>query len=611
MKHPVKHVDVLVRGAGIVGQSLALSLARLGLQVGLRSDEPRAHAAPDVRAYALNAASVALLKGLKVWDSLPAQAATPVYDMHVQGDAQGAAIDFSAWEQQVGELAWIVDAPVLERELGAAIRFSPHVHLLGAEQADHVKAELTALCEGKASASRAALGVRFERHDYGHSAIAARLVASQPHQGTARQWFRSPDVLALLPFDAPQPERSYALVWSVPRERAKELMALDDTAFAALLTEVTQGEAGDLQLASARAERPPAIPQASAWSGPGRGRLRGAAHPVPPPGRRGCLDPCHCHARALEAARRREAAAPLHARTRPAHLGDGPGHRRPAAAFCTAGAGGAGTSQPRSESRQPSHPLEALAHRPGARRLKAPLMHRLAALALALTLAVPALAQEAVIRKNLAERLPDFPKLDEITKSPIPGLYEVRIGTEIFYTDEQGNHIIDGSVIDTRTRANLTQARIDKLTQIDFAKLPLNDAIVWKQGSGERKMAVFADPNCGYCKRFERDLSAVKNVTVYTFLYPILGADSIEKSKNIWCAKDRTAAWRDWMLEGAAPAKAMGQCDVAALQRNTEFGRKYRINGTPGIVFEDGKRSPGAMNTEQIEKQLLASRAKP
>lgn len=236
-------------------------------------------------------------------------------------------------------------------------------------------------------------------------------------------------------------------------------------------------------------------------------------------------------------------------------------------------------------------------------------MHRLAALSLALALAAPAFAQEAVIRKNLAERLPNFPKIDEITKSPIPGLFEVRIGTEIFYTDEQGNHIIDGSLIDTRTRANLTQDRIDKLTAIDFAKLPFKDAIVWKSGTGERKMAVFADPNCGYCKRFERDLSEVKNVTVYTFLYPILGADSLEKSKNIWCAKDRTAAWRDWMLEGTTPGKAMGQCDTGALQRNAEFGRKYRINGTPGIVFEDGKRSPGAMSTAQIEQQLVASRA--
>ncbi len=281
----MKHVDVLVRGAGIVGQSLALSLARLGLQVGLRPDEPRAgadKAAPDVRAYALNASSVALLKSLKVWDALPAHAATPVYDMHVQGDAEGAAIAFSAWEQRSGELAWIVDAPVLERELGAALRFSPHVHQLSAAQADHVKADLVALCEGKASATRAALGVRFERHDYGHSAIAARLVASTPHQGTARQWFRSPDVLALLPFDAPEPQRSYALVWSLPRERCAELMALSDEDFAAALMAATRGEAGDLLLASARAEWPLAIAEASAWSGPGWVLLGDAAHLVHP-----------------------------------------------------------------------------------------------------------------------------------------------------------------------------------------------------------------------------------------------------------------------------------------------------------------------------------------
>lgn len=236
-------------------------------------------------------------------------------------------------------------------------------------------------------------------------------------------------------------------------------------------------------------------------------------------------------------------------------------------------------------------------------------MNRLLPFALATVLALPALAQEAVIRKNLSERLPDFPKIDEITKTPIPGLYEFRVGTEVFYTDEQGNYVIEGHVIDTRTRVNLTQARIDKLTQIDVAKLPLKDAIVWKQGTGERKLVVFADPNCGYCKRFERDLNNVKDVTVYTFLYPILGGDSPEKAKNIWCAKDSTKAWRDWMLDGTTPPKAMGQCDFGALQRNAEMGRKYKINGTPAIVFEDGKRVPGAMNAEQIEKQLVASRS--
>jgi thiol:disulfide interchange protein DsbC len=236
-------------------------------------------------------------------------------------------------------------------------------------------------------------------------------------------------------------------------------------------------------------------------------------------------------------------------------------------------------------------------------------MNRLVPFALAAVLALPALADEAAIRKNLSERLPDFPKIDEVSKTPIPGLYEFRVGTEVFYTDEQGNYVIEGHVIDTRSRVNLTQARIDKLTQIDVAKLPFKDAIVWKQGSGERKLVVFADPNCGYCKRFERDLNNVKDVTVYTFLYPILGGDSPEKAKNIWCAKDSTKAWRDWMLDGTAPPKVMGQCDLGALNRNAEMGRKYKINGTPAIVFEDGKRVPGAMNAEQIEKQLVASRS--
>jgi thiol:disulfide interchange protein DsbC len=159
------------------------------------------------------------------------------------------------------------------------------------------------------------------------------------------------------------------------------------------------------------------------------------------------------------------------------------------------------------------------------------------------------LAQEAAIRKNLAERLPDLPKIDEVTKTPIPGVYEIRIGTDILYSDEQGEHLIQGRLIETKTRNDLTEARVNKLTAIDFSKLPLKDALVWKQGSGARKLVVFADPNCGYCKKFERDLQQVKDVTVYTFLYPILGSDSSEKSRNIWCAKDSIKVWRDWMIE--------------------------------------------------------------
>ena len=221
-----------------------------------------------------------------------------------------------------------------------------------------------------------------------------------------------------------------------------------------------------------------------------------------------------------------------------------------------------------------------------------------------------AVAQEAVIRKNIAERLPDFPKIDEVNKTPIPGVYELRVGTELVYSDERGEHIIQGALIDTKTGVNLTEARIDKLTAIDFANLPLKDAIVYKQGTGARKLVVFADPNCGYCKKFERELLQVKDVTVYTFLYSILGGDSPEKSRNIWCAKDSTSVWREWMVNGAMPPRNIAQCDTGALQRNLAMGKKYRVNGTPALVFEDGKRVPGALPPAQIEAQLVASRAK-
>lgn len=213
-------------------------------------------------------------------------------------------------------------------------------------------------------------------------------------------------------------------------------------------------------------------------------------------------------------------------------------------------------------------------------------------------------ASEAIIRKNLAERLPNLPRIDEVTKTAMPGVWEVRVGNELLYTDEQANFIIEGEIIDARTRTNLTQARIDKLTAFDFAKLPLKDAIVIKQGSGARKMAVFVDPNCGYCRRFERDLAALKDVTIYTFLYPILGADSAAKARDVWCAKDPAKAWRDLMLQGTAPPSATNKCDASAIERNTALGQKHRVQGTPAAVFEDGSRIPGAVATDRLEKAL-------
>ena len=220
---------------------------------------------------------------------------------------------------------------------------------------------------------------------------------------------------------------------------------------------------------------------------------------------------------------------------------------------------------------------------------------------------VPATAQEAAIRKNLTERLPQLPSIDEVSKTPINGVYEVRVnGTDILYTDAEGNYLIQGSMIDTRARRNLTEERVEKLSAIAFDALPVKDAFTIVRGNGKRKLAVFEDPNCGYCKRFEADLAKVDNVTIHMFLYPILGGDSADKSRNVWCAKDKAKAWQDLMLRNT-PAPA-ASCDASALTRNREFGSKYKITGTPTLFFSDGSRVPGAINTAQIEKFLTEAK---
>jgi thiol:disulfide interchange protein DsbC len=230
------------------------------------------------------------------------------------------------------------------------------------------------------------------------------------------------------------------------------------------------------------------------------------------------------------------------------------------------------------------------------------------AIALALAFAsLGAFAQEATIRKNLTERLPKLPPIDEISKTPMEGLYEVRVNqSEIFYTDAQGNFLIQGNLIDVRAQEDLTEKRQAKLTEIDFKDLPLKDAFTIVRGNGKRKVAVFEDPNCGYCKRFERDLTKIDNVTVHVFLYPILSQDSVDKSRNIWCAKDKGKTFLDWMVKDVTPAAA--NCDTAALARNLEFGKKNRITGTPTLIFANGTRVPGAIGADRVEKLLAEAK---
>lgn len=272
-------VDVAIRGQGPVGLTLALALSRQGLAVAVQGRSAGAGpAAGDVRAYALNAGAKALLTEIKVWDALPADAVTPVDDMRIEGDLAGGRLDFSAWQLEAQALAWIVDAAELEAALRTAVRFAPHVRLVDRE----IAADLTAIAEGKDSASRRGLGVAFDRRAYGQTAVAARLTGERPHGNVARQWFRSPDVLALLPLDRPAPGRSWALVWSLPAEQARAWLAAPAAEFEAALDQACGAAVGPLALASERVGWPLAIARAEALCGPGWVLLGDAAHQLHP-----------------------------------------------------------------------------------------------------------------------------------------------------------------------------------------------------------------------------------------------------------------------------------------------------------------------------------------
>lgn len=209
------------------------------------------------------------------------------------------------------------------------------------------------------------------------------------------------------------------------------------------------------------------------------------------------------------------------------------------------------------------------------------------------------------IRAALKERLPNLPTIEEVSKTPMAGLYEVRVnGSEIFYTDAKGLFLIQGELIDTQARVNLTEKRMEQLSALPFDKLPTQDAFTIVRGKGERQMAIFADPNCGYCKRYEQELATIDNVTLHVFLYPILGPDSQVKSQHIWCAADKGKAWEDWMLRGVRPTPA--QCDTTALARNVAFGKTHRISGTPTTFVASGVRLTGAVSIADVEQALAA-----
>lgn len=215
-------------------------------------------------------------------------------------------------------------------------------------------------------------------------------------------------------------------------------------------------------------------------------------------------------------------------------------------------------------------------------------------------------AGESEIRESLQLKLLDAGKIEHIAKTPYAGLYEVVIDDQLFYTDAQGQYLMNGSIIEVSTRRDLTEARRRVLFAVEFDKLPLELAMKKVKGNGKRKMAYFTDPNCGYCKRLEKELSKIDNVTLYVFLYPIFpGSDEIVR--NVYCAKEQARAWDDLMLKGITPANA--SCKTPT-DKVLALGKKLRVNGTPNLVFVDGMQIPGYLPAEELEKRLGQSDSK-
>jgi thiol:disulfide interchange protein DsbC len=230
------------------------------------------------------------------------------------------------------------------------------------------------------------------------------------------------------------------------------------------------------------------------------------------------------------------------------------------------------------------------------------------ALAASLLFAAGAQADEAVIRKALTQQFPGA-QISVVKPTPYSGLFEVYLDDQLVYVDAKAQYVITGDVIDLKNRTNLTQARLNQLQAIKWSELPLANSIKTVKGNGARKLAVFSDVDCPYCRKFEAELTKVDNITVYTFLYPIEGLHpkAIQMSKQIWCAPDRNKAWEAYITRGTVPAND-GKCDNP-VDETIALGQKLKVSGTPTLFFVNGQRVPGMVPAAQLEK-LLAAHAK-
>src|SRR5688500_12473093 len=597
--------DLIVVGGGPVGASLAR--AARGLSVALVAHahrQPMARAAFDARVYALSPGNVAFLQSLGVWQAMPQDRLVPVHAMRIYGDEPGARLEFDAYAAGVPALAWIVEDAVLqdalwhdlEAQLFApaacqALDVSADRVLLRLDDGREVSAKLVVGADGAQSFVRAQARIPADEGDYAQSALVANFRCAKPHRNVAYQWFQRGAVLALLPL----PGAHVSMVWSLPAAEGARVSGLQGQALCAEVFNASRGELGELALVTPPRSYPLRRLSARRLVAPRVALAGDAGHVVHPLAGQG-LNLGLQDARALSSVlaerepQRDPGALRLlrryeRSRAEPILAVD----TMVDSLFRTFGAQEGLAARLRNAGLNLTDRLPVI---------KNMLMRYAMMCFFGALLALPALANEAQIRKALEPKLRGA-KIEGVQPAPVAGLWEVRFrgerGLRVVYTDATGSYVIDGNIIDLRNNRDLTEERLRKLNAVKFESLPLDLAVKVQRGNGKRVLAMFSDPYCPACRQFEKALAQVDDITVYVFMYPVIRPENADHSRAVWCSPDRAKAW----LELAAAASCSNPVD-----KLIEVGQKLGVNSTPTLFLANGERLSGGLALNDL-KELL------
>ena len=599
-------------GGGPVGASLVR--AARGLSVALVAHERRRPAARppfDARVYALSPGNAAFLRDIGVWQAIPPERAVPVHAMRIYGDEPGAQLEFDAYGAGVPELAWIVEDALLQDALWTGLEaevlapaqcsslgMTAEQALLTLSDGTRIPARLLVGADGAQSFVRAQACIDVAESDYGQHAVVANFRCARAHRNVAYQWFQRGAVLAFLPL----PGHHVSMVWSLPTDQAIRISRLAPGQLCGEVATASRNELGDLELVTAPRSYPLRRLAARKLVAPRVALAGDAGHVIHPLAGQG-LNLGLQDARAL---------AKVLAEREP---GRDPGELRLLRRY----------------ERERAEPIlavdtmvDTLFRTFGA---ESPLMTRLRNTGLNLTDRLPviknmlmryammgffgvmfmsaALANEAVIRRTLEPKLGGA-KIEGIQPAPVQGLWEVRFrsedGMRIIYTDSAGAYVIDGNIHEVRTNRDLTEERLRKLNAIKFESLPFDQAVKVQRGNGRRVLAMFSDPYCPYCVKFEKTLQNVNDITIYVFMYPVIRPANADHSRAVWCSPDRSKAWLELAIDHKRPA-APATCDNP-VEKNLQLGRQLGVNSTPTLILANGERISAGLSATDLMQVL-------